>query len=210
MEDRDVEQTDTGEDTPKLSDKPKEPDRELARMKRALKAQQAERAQALAELETLRKQIEDEKLSAQERERKELEAIRKQAEDAQRKLSEREAEMERLRLVNRLVSKHKLADEEYADVVLKRYNPDEHDDFDAFVSELVEQPKYKVFFEQPQVAAAPLPPAPPVPGSGNNRERAVKTSPEDEILATARQLFPTDAARRETYIRQLKAMKGIN
>ncbi len=193
----------------KLSDKSKEPDRELSRLKRALKAQQTERAEALAQLDALRKQIEDEKLSATERERKELDEARKQAAETQRRLAEREAEMERLRLVNRLVAKHKLADEEYADVILRKFDPKEHDDFDTFVAELAEQPKYKVFFESKQAPAEP-PPAPAVPGSGAGRGRVAKATPEDEIIAQAKTLFPTDAVRREAYIRNLKNMKGIS
>jgi multidrug efflux pump subunit AcrA (membrane-fusion protein) len=192
----------------KLSDKSKEPDRELSRIKRALRAQQAEKAEAQAQLEALRKEVEDSKLSAQERERKELENIRKQADEVQRQLAQREAEMDRLRLINKLVGKHKLLDEDYADIVLKRYNPKEHDDFDAFVAEVSKEPKFKVLFAQPEAAVQPT--APSVPGSGTNRTPNAKAGVSEGIEAEARELFPNDVHRQETYIRTLKQIKGLS
>lgn len=205
-----TENTVAPEQTGKLSEKSKEPDRELARMKRALKAQQAERAQALAELDALKKEIEESKLSAQERERKEFEKIRQQAEEAQRRLAEREAEMEKLRLVNRLVGKHKLLDEDYADVVLKKYDPKEHEDFDEFVSELAKEDKFKRLFANVEPEQAPVPKAPSTPGSGTNRNANAKSGVTESIEAEAMGMFPNDAVRREVYVRTLKQIKGIS
>lgn len=200
-----------GEQPSTLSENQKEPDRELQRLKRALQRQQAEKAEAAAELERLKKQIEDEKLTVTERERKELEAARKQSEELARRVLEREAENERLRLVNRLVAKHKLEDEDYADIVLKHYNPKEHEDFDQFVSELAAQDKYKKFFVQPAAPAKPEPKAPAVPGSGNARDRTPTATAEEALQVEARAMFPgpNDAEKRRRYVEnRLKLMKG--
>lgn len=200
-------QPEVAQQTDAISDKTQEPDRELQRLKRALQRQQTEKAEALAELEKIRKSAEDDKLSATERERKELEATRKEAAELGRLVKEREAENARLKLVNRLVTKHKLEDEEYADVVLKHYKPEEHEDFDAFVEDLAAQPRYKKFFVQAE-AAAPRPPA--VPGSGNTRDKAPTITAEETLRAEARALFPNpqDEARRQGYINNRLKLKG--
>lgn len=193
-------------ETVTLSDKTKEPDRELARVKRALKNQQAERDNAKAELDALRAQIETDKLSAQDRERKELEIAKNRAAEFERAANERAAENVKLKLVNRLISKHKLADEEYADIVLKKYDPAEHDDFDAFVDEFAANPKYKVFFAQAHTAEPVT--APATPGSGNGRVNTKKQTEEDAIKAFAMREYPNDPARRESLIRNMRALDG--
>jgi len=202
MEDDKVEQT----ETVALSDKNKDPDRELARVKRALKNQQAERDNAKAELDALRAQIASDKLSEQERERKELEAAKARAAEFERAANERAAENERLKLVNRLISKHKLADEEYADIVLKKYDPTEHDDFDAFVNDFAAEPKYKVFFAQAHTSEPVV--APGIPGSGSARVNTKKQTEEDAIKAFAMLEYPNDPARRESLIRNMRALDG--
>ena len=159
--------------------------REVARLKKALAAQQ-ERVQ---EYETYKAEKEREALSEQERVLKDL-ADAKAATSAAEALALRaSADLERERLVSQLVAKG-LRDPDYGDVLLRKFDA-EKQTLDAFVADMKAHDTHKALFRRSRVAAE----APPPPGQGTQRpaqEDKLSDFAEAEIARVAS--YDKDAA----------------
>lgn len=201
------------EDAPKSAAPPD--DKDSKRLKKALSSLQKEKMDLEKQLTDFRKEIEESKLSEQQKVAKELETLR--AEVAKRDNAQKalEAEIARERRVSVLVAKHGLADPDFADVVLKKWNPEEHEDFDKFASSLKKDEKYARLFTSlradPGITnedGSKIIPNAGVGMSGRsaaNEGKVRGASDEDEQIA--RDLFPNNPDKRRMYLENLQRVK---
>lgn len=165
----------------------------LKGLKKANKTLQTERDGLRTELDTLKKSIEDAKRTDAEKVQAEIKAMNDRLAALANEASAAKKALDRERKISQLVSKHKLADPEYGDLVLQKYNPDEHEDFDQFVGELRKAPTYARLFEQERILddggneIIPRAPSGTAKKPGSNldaldREFAISIHPNDKKL----------------------------
>lgn len=186
----------------------KKPD-DLRRIKKANAALQKERDDFKAKLEKFEKDVQDAKLTEVEKYQKMLKQQADEAAAAKAEAAAAKKEREYERKISLLVAKHKLADPDYGDLVLKGYNPEEHEDFDAYVAEVKKKPSIARLFGsqdnrivdedgsdiEPKVAGSQTKPA--RGSSWEEREREIAES-----------LYPNNKARQDAYIAGLKKLRG--
>lgn len=191
-------------------------DKDSRRLKKALSSLQKEKAELEKQLTDFRKEIEESKLTEQQKVAKELETLRNEVAKRDNERKALEAEIARERRVSVLVAKHGLADPDFADVVLKRWNPEEHDDFDKFANSLKKDEKYARLFTS--VRADPgitnedgskiIPNGTVGMASRSAAPSRGGTSDEDEQIA--RELFPNAPAKQRQYLENLQRVKKAN
>lgn len=189
----------------------KEPDdKEARRLKKALSTLQKEKESIEKQLADFRKEIEDAKLSEQQRAAKEVEALRAEKEAAISSRTALEKELEKERRISTLVAKYDLADPEFGDILLRRIGPE--DDLDTFIRTAKKDEKLSRLFKGPndnritnEDGSAIVPGV--APGAAP-RSRSAASGPLDEDLEIAMDLFPNDANRRQAYLDRLKKIKG--
>lgn len=187
----------------------KKPD-DVRRIKIANKTLQRERDEYKAKFEKFEKEAQDAKLSEVEKFQKLIKAREEEATQALAEAAAAKKERDFERNVSRLVAKHNLADPDYGDLVLRGYNPEDHDDFDAYVAEVKKKPSIARLFKT----------------EGNNRilddegmEIVPKTAGssgkvskgsnwEENERSIAESLYPNNKPRQDAYILGLKKLRA--
>lgn len=179
----------------------------LRGLKKANKTLTRERDEIKTKLETLEREAAQAKLTDAERTAASLKQLAKERDDA---LAEREAakrEREQERRISQMVAKHGLRDPEFGDIILKQFNPEEHDDFDKFVATTKRNQKYSVLFGVPgddrildddgeEIV-------PQAPRQGSNKGKVVNNTEHEDF---ARRMFPGNAAQQQAYLANVNAM----
>lgn len=189
-------------------------DKDARRLKKALSSLQKEKADLEKQLTDFRKEIEESKLTEQQKVAKELETLRNEVAKRDNDRKALEAEIARERRVSVLVAKHGLADPDFADVVLKKWNPDEHEDFDKFAASLKKDEKYARLFTalraDPGITnedGSKIIPNSTVGMSNRSAAPTGRGGPSDEDEQIARDLFPNSPAKQKQYLENLQRIK---
>lgn len=187
------------------------PEDKLKGIKKANKTLQAERDAARGELDKLKAEAAKAKMSAEERASADLAALNKQLADAKLEIEKERKAADRERKISKLVAQHDLADPEFGDLVLNKFDPDEHDDFDTFVKDLKKQPKYGALFrgERQRITnedGSDIVPNVPggAGGTGKGRDSAGASDQDAEL---ARAQFPNDEKKQKKFLDNLAATK---
>lgn len=195
-------------------DPPADGDKDLKRLKKALSALQKEKTTLESQLADFRKEIENAKLSEQQRTSKELEEFKATLAKRDAEKATLEAEVARERRVSVLVAKHGLADPDFADVILKRWNPEEHEDFDTFAASAKKDKKYAPLFTGIRPTeitnddgSKVIPAAPGTPSRATGR--AGPSGPSEDDMEIAKTLYPNAPARQTAYLENLKKIKQV-
>lgn len=186
-----------------------QPSDDLRRIKKANAALQKERDDFKAKLDKAEKDAQDAKLTEVEKYQKLVKQHQDEAALAKQEAAAAKKEREYERKVSLLVAKYKLADPEYGDMVLKGYNPEEHDDFDEYVKEVKKKPAIARLFgtvEDRIVNEDGSDIEPKVAGSQAKQARS--SSWEEREREIAESLYPNNKARQDAYIAGLKKLRG--
>lgn len=181
-----------------------------ARMAKALASVQRERDEARAALVKAEDDAKRASMTEIDKAKADVAARTKEVDAARAEAAAAKAEAARERLVSRLVSKHKLADPEFGDLVLKGYKPEEHEDFDEFVETFKADPKYKVLFAAKvgekitNDDGSDIVPA--VGGPKAKTQSATSQDANDREFAE--QQFPNNKARQDAYLNQLRKLRS--
>lgn len=192
---------------PEVAPAPPEPDKAskaTRRMERALASLQKERDDLAAQLTKVAEDTKRASMTELERYKADAEARAREVEAARAEAAVAKAERERERLVSRLVAKHKMADPEYGDLVLKGYDPKTHEDFDAFVDEIKVQPRYRVLFGSERIVDESGEDI--VPNSRSVSTKTKKQAAEVDLEEFAASMFPNDKARQKSYIETVRKL----
>lgn len=194
-----VEVTTTGDKTPK----------DKARMAKALAALQKERDDAKAALAKAQEDAKRASMTELDKLKADLDAKAREAEAARIEAAQAKAERERERLVSRLVAKHKLAEPEFGDLILKGYNPEEHEDFDAFVATVKADAKYKRLFAlDNRITNEDGSDIVPATGPAPKSKTSNGSSQDADDREFAESMFPNNKARQDAYIAQLRKLRS--
>jgi len=134
-----------------------------------------------------------------------------EAEGLKQEASKAKAERDFERLVGKLVAKHKLADPEYGEIVLRGYNPEENPDLDAYVAEIKKRPTIARLFEAPgksrilDDSGEEIVPNTTSGSSGKTKTAGNWEASEREL---AESMFPGKKERQDNYIKNLKNLKA--
>lgn len=189
----------------------KEPDDKLRGIKRANKTLQTERDQLAEKLAKFEAEAAKAKMTAEERAASELAALNKKIAELQAESEKAKSEAERERKISKLIAQHDLADPEFGDLILKKFNPDEHDDFDTFVKDIKKQPKYGALFRGEKTAritnedGSDIVPAVPHGSNANGQKSGKGYTDQDEELA--RSQFPGNPDKQKKFLDQLATSK---
>lgn len=181
----------------------KDPVKGLKQANRTLQTERDNLAKQLAEAKEAEAKS---KRTAEEQAKVELENIRKERDQARAEAAAALKERETERRVSTMVAKHGLKDPDYGELVLKGFNPDEHDDFDAFVTLAKKNKKFEPLFNKVEeearvtdedgeevIPAAPRANKSKAPGAGSKLAQA-----EHEEFARTR--WPGDEAKQKAYV----------
>lgn len=198
-------------DVPATGEKQLE-DKDARRLKKALAALQKDKADLEKQLADFRKEIETSKLTEKEKVEKELAGLREQLTKHDGEKAAMEAEVAKERRVSILVAKHGLADPEFADVVLKKWDPAEDADFDAFVGKVKKDSRYSRLFSPPaaesKITNEDGTDIVPGAGTGVGNRRISMTSGVREVdEQIAVDLYPNSPTKQKAYIDTLQHMK---
>lgn len=179
----------------------------LRGLKKANKTLASERDKLAGELAKLKEDAEKAKLSDTERANAELKRLEKERDDAKAEALRAKAERETERKVSQLVAKHGLRDPEFGEIVLRQFNPDEHDDFDTFVTQVKKNKRYEPLFKELDDARVTDEDGedivPERPKAGKSvKTKATNTDHED----FARKQWPNDEARQKTYLANIASL----
>lgn len=196
------------EGTPAAEKKPVD---EVRRIKNANKTLQKERDYLKFKLEKFEKDAENAKLTEIEKYQKLVREKEKEAESARSEAAKAKVEREFERKVSTLVAKHKLADPEYGELVMKGYDPDEHEDFDAFVAEAKKKPSIARLFLSGENSDRVVDDEgndviPKVAGSSGAVKKGSNWEENERVIA--KQLYPNDKTRQDNYIAAVKSLKA--
>lgn len=178
-------------------------------LKKANKTLSQERDNLANELKKLKDEAEKAKLSESERSAATLKQIEKERDEARAEALRAKAEREQERKISQMVAKHGLRDADFGELVLKQYNPDEHDDFDGFVNLVKKNKKFEPLFVKQEDAERvtdedgnDIEPTPPRP----NKSKTGAKQPSAEHEEFARKQFPGDEARQKAYLANIAAL----
>ena len=185
----------------------KKPD-DIRRIKIANKTLQRERDEYKAKFEKFEKDASDAKLSEVEKFQKLVKAKEDEALEARTEAARAKAERDFERNVSRLVAKFDLADPDYGELVLKGYNPEDHEDFDNFVAEAKKKPSIARLFKSKERIldddGAEI-----VPKTAGSSGKVSKGSNwEDNERSIAESLYPNNKPRQDAYILGLKKLRA--
>ena len=185
----------------------KKPD-DVRRIKIANKTLQRERDEYKAKFEAFEKAAADAKLTEVEKFQKLVKAKEDEALEARTEASRAKAERDFERNVSRLVAKYDLADPDYGELVLKGYNPEEHDSFDSFVAEAKKKPSIaRLFKSKDRILDEDG--AEIVPKTAGSSGKVSKGSNwEDTERSIAESLYPNNKQRQDAYILGLKKLRA--
>ena len=176
-------------------------------LKQANRTLQNERDALAKQLADAKEETARSKRTADEQAKVELENTRKERDAARADAEAAKRERETERRVSTMVAKHGLKDPDYGELVLKGFNPEEHDDFDAFVTLAKKNKKFEPLFnktEAPEervvdengddvVPETPRANKSKAPGAGSKLAQS-----EHEEFARSR--WPGDEAKQKAYV----------
>lgn len=181
----------------------------LKGLKKANKTLETERNTLAEELKRLKDEAEKAKLTETERTAATLKQIEKERDDAKAEALRAKAEREQERKISQLVAKHGLRDADFGEIILKQYNPDEHEDFDGFVNLVKKNKKFEPLFSKPSdedrvtdEEGNDIEPSPP--RSVKSKTSGKQVSAEQEEFA--RKQFPGDEARQKAYLANIASL----
>lgn len=189
----------------------KDPVKGLKQANRTLQTERDNLAKQLAESKEAEAKS---KRTAEEQAKVELENIRKERDQARADAEAAKRERETERRVSTMVAKHGLKDPDYGELVLKSFNPEEHEDFDAFVTLAKKNKKFEPLFNKVEAAeetrvtdedgedvvpAAPRSNKSKAPGAGSKLAQS-----EHEAFAQSR--WPGDEAKQKAYVSNVMNM----
>lgn len=185
----------------------KKPD-DVRRIKIANKTLQRERDEYKAKFEKFEKEAQDAKLSEVEKFQKLVKAKEEEAATAIAEASAAKKERDFERNVSRLIAKHSLADPDYGDLVLRGYNPEEHD-LDAYVAEVKKKPSIARLFKTENSRILDEDGTEIVPKTAGNTGKVSKGSNwEDNERSIAESLYPNNKPKQDSYIAGLKKLRA--
>jgi len=171
------------------------------RLKRANKTLSQERDTLKNRLTELENEVKQAKLSAEERAAEELNKLRAERDILAAQAAKISAERDQVKRISDMVARHGLRDPEFGDVVLRQYKPDEHEDFDQFVTDIKKNNRFAVLFGVKDEPAGDeeeeIVPRPPRKTSQNNGGQKLAAA---ELEQEAMRLYPNDESRRKAYV----------
>lgn len=184
---------------------------EARRIKTANRTLQKERDDLKAKLDKYEADAQNAKLTETEKWAKAIKDKEAEADVLRQEAAKAKTERDFERRVSTLVAKHKLADPDYGEIVLKGYNPDEHADLDAYVAEVKKRPAIARLFESERKAEKVLDDAgneivPSISGSSNKTKTQGGWETSEREIAES--LFPGQVDRQNNYIQTLKKLKA--
>lgn len=185
---------------------PPKPDNDAKRMKKALANLQKERDEAKAALAAAAEEAKRSSMSELEKYKADVASKTQEAEAARKEAAQAKMEREQERLVSRLVAKHKLADPEYGELILKRYKPEEHDDFDSFVDEVKKEDKFKRLFGADKIVDEDGNDIVPNARGVSSKTKGASEEAVDRELAES--MFPNNKSRQDSYLAQMKKLRS--
>lgn len=189
---------------PVVAPEPDKASKATRRMERALASLQKERDDLAAQLTKVAEDTKRASMTELERYKADAEARARDAEAARSEAAAAKAERERERLVSRLVAKHKMADPDYGELVLKGYDPAKHDDFDAFAEDVKAQPKFRRLFEGDRIVDESGEDI--VPSARSVSSKTKRSAGEADLEEFAASMFPNDKARQKSYIETVRKL----
>lgn len=183
----------------------------LRGLKKANKTLQKERDDLKAKLDASEAEAKRAKLTDDEKTKTDLATLRRERDEAKADAERAKKERETERLVSQLVAKHGLRDPDFGETVLKKFNPEEHDDFDAWAKALKKDKKYEPFFgnlTSGQVDRVTddegndVEPEPPRGGTGRTTKKPNASEHED----FARKQWPGNKDKQQAYLDNIAAI----
>lgn len=181
-------------------------DKETKRMKQALAALQKERDDLKAAASQAAEEAKRASMTELEKYKADAEARGREVEAARKEAATAKAERERERLVSKLVAKHKLADPDYGDLVLRTYDPAAHEDFDAFVEEAKKEPKIRHLFASGKALDDDGEEI--IPNATAVSTKTKKSAASEDLIEFAKSMFPNDTARQKSYLDTVRSLRG--
>lgn len=171
---------------------------EAARMAKAL----ADLQKKNAELEEFKKAAEREKMSEAERIKAEKEDLAEKLRKQQDDLASARAELERERLINKLVVEGLEDPEEFGPTILSKYDPDTP--WADFVAEIKASKKFGKLFKAEQAPVQERVAVPGKPNSGGTRVNKIE-GVTDRDRERAEKLYPKDKNLQALFLKNLTA-----
>ena len=201
--------SDTGvEKTEAPAEKPPEvkPENKIRRMEKALASLQKERDEAKSALAKAAEDAQRASMTELDKLKADAAAKAKEAEDFKAEAARARAEREQERLISRMVAKHKLGDPEYGELVLKRYKPEEHEDFDAFVEEVKKEDKFRPLFGSQKIVDEDGEDI--IPNARGVSTKTKQASAESADREFAESMFPNNKAKQDSYLAEMKKLRS--